>query len=227
MEEKKSKFAGLKKIFFTDEYIEESAVSNKIQSKELPTEQENKTIVNQFSISDPALLEKESKNIIDKIYKYLDSINSTEIDFIEVWDAMEEMGGVNETNLKATFAAMKVASKGNLSKDIIVNSGQGYLNKILTQLNEDVKSKKNEIQTIDAKKKDESAFLVSKKKEIEDNIKKLQSEFAQTGSFIKDLEFKYEPKIKEVQTKIAAGTNAIEKISAEINHIIALVNKTL
>ncbi|MFN5849877.1 MAG: hypothetical protein ACK43K_15415, partial [Chitinophagales bacterium] len=103
----------------------------------------------------------------------------------------------------------------------------GYLNKILTQLNEDVKSKKNEIQTIDAKKKDESAFLVSKKKEIEDNIKKLQSEFAQTGSFIKDLEFKYEPKIKEVQTKIAAGTNAIEKISAEINHIIALVNKTL
>ncbi|MFN9320798.1 MAG: hypothetical protein ACK58Q_09455, partial [Chitinophagales bacterium] len=142
MEEKKSKFAGLKKIFFTDEYIEESAVSNKIQSKELPTEQENKTIVNQFSISDPALLEKESKNIIDKIYKYLDSINSTEIDFIEVWDAMEEMGGVNETNLKATFAAMKVASKGNLSKDIIVNSGQGYLNKILTQLNEDVKSKK-------------------------------------------------------------------------------------
>lgn len=227
MEEKKSKFAGFKKIFFTDEYIEEKEGTTIDTPKEETIKTSEKTNTSHFTISDTNSLDKESKAIVDKIYKYLDSINTPEIDFIEVWDAMDEMGGINESNLKATVAAMKVVSKGALTKELIINSGKGYLNKIVDQLNSDLNSKNSEIQVIEAKKKDESSFLISKKKEVEDNIKKLQAELAQTDSFIKDLDFKYEPKINEIQTKIAAGQRAISKITAEINNIISLVNKTI
>lgn len=221
MEEKKSKFSGLKKIFFTDEYLD---INQEKKEEQIVV---NKAPTNQIPITNFSNLNSESQVILDKIYNYLDSINSPEIDFIEVWDAMDEMGGVNETNLKATFAVMKVASKGKLTKELIINTGNEYLSKITDQINIDLNSKNSEISNFEAKKKDEASFLVNKKKEIEENIQKLQGELTQTNGFIKDLEFKYEPKIKEVQMKIAAGQTAISKITDEMNHIITLVNKTL
>lgn len=221
MEEKKSKFSGLKKIFFTDEYLD---ISQEKKEEQIVV---NKAPTTQIPIANFSNLSSESQVILEKIYNYLDSINSPEIDFIEVWDAMDEMGGVNETNLKATFAVMKVASKGKLTKELIINTGNEYLSKITDQINIDLNSKNSEISNFEAKKKDEASFLVNKKKEIEENIQKLQGELTQTNGFIKDLEFKYEPKIKEVQMKIAAGQTAISKITDEMNHIITLVNKTL
>ena len=229
MDEEKSKFSAFKKLFFTDEYLENKKDEDS-EEVTLETETEpniKKTIQN--SIEVPFVIQniEETNTILNKIYNYLDSINSPEIDFIEVWDAMDEMGGINEVNLKSTFTVMKIASKGKLSKDLIISTGNHYLSKINEQINIDLASKSNEIKILENKKQDESIFLEKKQKETEEQIDKLQSELAQTKNFIQDLNLKYDPKLKEIQQKIAAGQEANNKITNEIKNIISLVTKTL
>jgi hypothetical protein len=231
-------FWSIKKLLFKDEFLEQepkkSPSEEKNVKKNIETAQNTdiKPIqINKPTPENPANLVTSSKSdsneLMEKIYAALKKMNMPGIDFLEVWDAMEAMGGVNEMNLKNSFLALKIASGNTLTKEMIIETGNKYLTTISGQLQTDISSKEAEEASLVNELKAKKTELETQKSNLLEQIKTLQAELQQVETTLGNIDNGYASKFSTVKSKIDAGKNAQQIIGQEINSIINLVEKNL
>src|SRR6185436_8109970 len=118
---------GLKKLAFKDEYLESEKTStntdfetNKVSNNQAPVQ--NYVANAPSTQSAPADVE----GMIKKIYGVLEKKNQPGIDFLELWNSAEAMGGATPQNLQNSFKALKIATGNTLTIKALVDSGEFY-----------------------------------------------------------------------------------------------------
>ncbi|MDX2305745.1 MAG: hypothetical protein NW226_23260 [Microscillaceae bacterium] len=236
-------FWSIKKLLFTEEFLDQNTQKpNKTENKEedifkkntIPSnktsqnpEIEKKPVANTSLVAENKAQNADSSELMEKIYAAIKKMNLPGIDFLEVWDSMEAMGGINETNLRNSFLALKIASGNTLTKEIILQTGRKYLEDISTQLNSDIQSKEAEKNLLENELKTKKAELEQKKSTLQEQLKNLQLELQQIENNLGNIEESYAPKFSSIHSKINAGLSAQQNISNEITSIIQLIEKTL
>jgi hypothetical protein len=236
-EENKS-FSFFKKLLFKEEFLEQptekSAESKKEVKKSVETAQttEIKPAQNTNPISENVANTElpnkaDSNELMEKIYAAIKKLNQPGIDFLELWDAMEAMGGVNVANLKNSFVALKIASGNALTKEIIIETGNKYLSTISGQLQTDISSKEAEELLLKNELADKKTELENRRNALLEQIKSLQTELNQVETSLGNIDESYVSKFDTIKSKINSGKNAQQTITNEIKSIIHLVEQNL
>lgn len=236
--EENAGFWSIKKFLFKEEYLEQNAEKSTTDKKTIKkdvetTQSTNNELIqtNKPTIENPTNTvipnKSDSNELMEKIYAALKKMNLPGIDFLELWDAMEAMGGVNVTNLKNGFVALKIASGNTLTKEVIIETGNKYLTTISSQLQTDISSKEAEELLLKNELTEKKAELENRRNNLLEQIKTLQTELQQVEAALGNIDEGYVSKFNSIKSKIDAGKNAQISITNEIKSIIHLVEQNL
>lgn len=212
----------VKNLIFTEEYVNgngEDTIANEKNSSEMTVNKTTAPVTN--TQSDPA----DQKAIMDKIYELLQKINKPGIDFLELWNAAEAMGGVNQTNLQNAFKALQIGSGNTLSIPGLVDSGMFYKTELEMQVNESIKKQNEQKEELKNKQGTEKNELLSSKSILEKEISDLTVKLNLVNKDLSEIDEKYVSKINQLEQKVALGKSQLEKVINTMLGIIDLVKK--
>ncbi|WP_104385738.1 hypothetical protein [Sphingobacterium sp. HMA12] len=161
-----------------------------------------------------------------KVYAILEKLNEQGVDFFEVWNAAAAMGKVEENTLKAAYTSLKFVDS-SLSKEKLVATGTNYANKLKETIAKESEQKQDEKRRTEQDRTMEIANLNSEIKTITENISKLQDDLQKKQIALGQINEKYEPKIKEIEQKIAIGNAAVGEVITEINSALHMINQSI
>jgi hypothetical protein len=216
-------FSGLKKMIFTEEYINADvnhvttttpSTSNTPQPSPSPVSIQTNTITANFG----------NDEMVKKIYELFESINKPGVDFFELWNAAEAMGGSNAVNLQNAFTSFKVLG---LTKDAAIASGQNYIAELQQKLNEDIARKQDQRQALMQSIANNNTNLQQQKASLENQIKTLTQQLADTNQQISKIDAEAAPQITAIDSKINAGKNALQVVVSEIKNVIGIVQNNV
>jgi hypothetical protein len=226
MEEKESKFSGifssLKKIIFTEEFI--SADQNAAMDEPKEGAQNIQNVVNTKSINAATTSNVSNAKMVEKMYALFESINKPGVDFFELWNAAEAMGGANAINLQNAFTTFKVVG---LTKEAAIASGQNYVAELQQKLNEDIAKKQEQKQIILNNTTSSKTNLQQQKNQLEIQLQSITTQLAEVNNKLLVLESNHQPQIVEIDTKIVEGKNALQTVVGEINTVIEVLKNSV
>ncbi|MGE8244202.1 hypothetical protein [Sphingobacterium detergens] len=161
-----------------------------------------------------------------KVYAILEKLNEQGVDFFEVWNAAAAMGKVEENTLKAAYTSLKFVDS-SLSKEKLVATGTNYANKLKETIAKESDQKQEEKKRTEQDRTMEIANLNSEIKALTENITKLQDDLQKKQVALGQINEKYEPKIKEIEQKIAIGNAAVGEVITEINNALHMINQSI
>jgi multidrug efflux pump subunit AcrA (membrane-fusion protein) len=161
-----------------------------------------------------------------KAYQLLESINQPGVDFLEVWNASEEAGGINPQTVKATFSALKYADK-TLTKDKLLTTGEYYCTQLQKAIDSDLQKKATERQQLEDRKAAERKQLATDISAVEAQLKALQQSLGEKQAQLTTLDASYEPKLRDLDEKISAGKATIDAMIREMQQLISIAKKEL
>lgn len=232
MSEEKSNFGGLfsklGKLVFTEEYISSNMPETSVSATDIrnndvkPTS--NTTTTNP---SIPTYSGTPQKEMLDKVHSLVEAINKPGIDFFELWNAAEAMGGINESSVSNAFVALKIASGNTLSKEVIINTGESYCAELKSALDTDINSKIATKNKITEQKNLNRNSLSSEITELNNKIVELQNTLKEKNQKLQNIDADFDPKLKEIDDKISNGKIAVDAVIAEMKNVISIANKTI
>jgi hypothetical protein len=222
-------FKRIGSLVFTEEYLQtENPADNKPEVKDVKT-----ALNSQF----PAAPQNTGGNffnagtanndMIKKVYSLLGSINKPGIDFMELWDAVEAMGGTTPQNINNAFVALKIASGNTLSKQLLLSSGNEYGNELKRKLELDINEKVEQKNTLLYEKKERKESLTSEIQQLTDQMQKLQATLLQKQNELNQIETTYLPRVHDIDTKILGGENAVKTVYGEIQKMLSIIENTV
>lgn len=212
-------FSGLKKMVFTEDYLESSRDKKAPSAHTQPSQPSPGASKEGIITTNMA-----SDEMVQKIYGLVETINKPGIDFFELWNAAEAMGGVNAANLQNAFTTLKVLG---LTKDTVLHSGEEYCNELQRRLNADIQKKREEKESMKLALENEKQQLQRDKQDLENKIKLLSSQLAETAEKLGQVDAKFLPNIQGIETKIQSGVNALNVVVAEIKTAMDIVKTTI
>lgn len=216
-------FKGLKKMVFTEDYLETGQPE---QTKPAATTAKS-TGASNFSPNNTAGIittNVASDDMVQKIYSLLETMNKPGIDFFELWNAAEAMGGANAANLQNAFTTLKILG---LEKASVLSSGEIYCVELQTKLNADVQKKKDEREALNVALQNEKQQLQREKQDIENKIQLLSSQLTETTTKLNQVDSKYTPQIQDIEGKIQSGVNALNVVVAKIKGVLETVKTSI
>jgi hypothetical protein len=228
-----SLFGGLKKLLFKDEFIEQAAptpVSPPIpdarpaQSQTPPPLPPSATGLS-ADFGAP-VTSNADEQLRTKAYQLLESINKPGVDFMEVWNAAEENGGVTAQNIRSAINALKYADK-SLTKEKILTTGNYYFGELQKALDTDLARKAAQRQQLEAEKTQNRQNLSAGITDMEKQIAALQQSLADKKQQLAELDASYEPKMAEIERKMQSGKATITAVLQEMRAMLAIVEKEL
>lgn len=168
----------------------------------------------------------DTKDMKLKVYQLLESMNQPGCDFFEVWNAATEMGGANAVNVKAAFTSLRFADS-TLTKDKLLQTGNYYKTSLTTVLDTETRKREAEKQGLQQQEEQAKNNLDVSIKQIEDEINNLQQKLAAQKTERDNIHSKYQPAITELDAKIAAGQQSVSSVIAEMEQVLALIQKEL
>ena len=161
-----------------------------------------------------------------KAYQMLESINRPGVDFLEVWNASEEAGGINPQTVKTTFNALKYADK-TLTKEKLISTGEYYCTQLQKAIDGDLQKKAAQRQQLDQQKVAERRELANGIAAIEKELAALQKNLEEKRSQLTALDATYEPKLRELDEKMTAGKATIDAMIREMQSLLSIAQKEL
>ena len=208
-------FSGIKKMVFTEDYLEaEKPVEKKSGDKPAVASAPINTALNNSGIITTNVA---SEDMVQKIYSLLETMNKPGIDFFELWNAAEAMGGVNVNNLQNAFTTLKVLG---LDKSTVLNTGEAYCSELQSKLNTDIQKKRDEREAMSTALQNEKQQLQRDKQDLENKIQLLSIQLSETTTKLNEVDAKYAPQIQSVETKIQSGVSALNVVVAEIKSVL-------
>jgi hypothetical protein len=214
-------FTGLKKMVFTDDYLETSQPAENQNTKAAPVPVQTNNHTNNTGIITTNIA---PDDMIQKIYSVLESMNKPGVDFFELWNAAEAMGGVTVTNLQNAFTTLKILG---LNKVTVINTGESYCTELQSKLNADIQKKKDEREYLNVALQTEKQQLQREKQDLENKIHLLSSQLTDTASKLNEVDGKYAPQIQSIEGKIQSGVNALNVVVAKIKAVLETVKANI
>lgn len=231
MSNEKSSFGGifgkLSKLVFTEDYLK--ANESESPEKIVPSSTSPSSVQPTTSASTPSTTYTGTpkQEMIDKVNALVVAINKPGIDFFELWNAAEAMGNINESTVSNAYVALKIASGNTLSKDIILNTGESYCSELKSLLDSDVNEKikiKNKI--ADSKNASRNS-LSNEITQLNNQIVELQNTLKEKNQKLMNIDADFDPKLKEIDEKIANGKLAVDAVIAEMRNVLSIAAKTI
>jgi hypothetical protein len=227
------KFGGLlgslKKMVFTEDYLESNTTAE-APKVEAPMPSISKPIIPQNTIvanaggTGIATTNMASDEMIAKIYDLFESINKPGVDFFELWNAAEAMGGPTAINLQNAFTSFKVLG---LDKNTLINSGENYVAELQSKLGDDIMRKSSDKDVMVAKLQNEKAQLQAAKNDLENQIKVLNTQLVETTNKLNQIDAGYQDELLAIDKKIQMGKNALNTVVSQITTVIQTIKTSV
>ncbi len=159
-----------------------------------------------------------------KAYQLLESINQPGVDFLEVWNAATENGGIS--GLKSAFNALKYADK-SLTREKVLSTGRYYTDALQKALAADLEKKAGQRKALEDEKTSQRQSLSSELSTLEKQIAGLQDLLSQKRSALEELDGKYEPRLRELEGKMASGKTTIESLLRQMQDVLRAAEREL
>jgi hypothetical protein len=215
-------FSKLSKLVFVDELqpnsSDKKAIVNDNPSTPLPKPE---TVVNS---SNPV---SASEEMIAKVHGLVESINKPGIDFFELWNAAEAMGGISSSSVTNAFVALKVASGDTLTKSVILSTGEYYCQALKDALASDIAQKTTMKQELLDNRSSNNKNLTQEIADLNQKISELQQNLQNKTKELQNLDANYEPKVKAIDDKINSGNAAVEKVISEMRNVINMAQQSI
>lgn len=222
---------GLKRLIFNDmpgnvpaRPEEENKMIPKEETPVKPVPAPTPAPVNDFTAADAGPSNIDEQELIRKIYQLFESINKPGVDFFELWNAAEKMGGPTPVNIQNAFTTLSVLG---LSKDLALKTGREYLQEIDQKIKADIQSKQQEKDHLVLQLQQEKASLQSKESELEKQILNLQKALQDTKAQLTQVDSKYTKPIFVLDDKMRIGYSALAIVSKEINAVLNTVEHSV
>jgi prefoldin subunit 5 len=224
-DEKTSKFSGifsgLKKMVFTEDYLETDKPELTKETKAAPAPTTFKSEPNATGIITTNVA---SAEMVQKVYALLQNINKPGVDFFELWNAAEAMGGITVTNLQNAFTTLKVLG---LDKMTVLNTGESYCSELQDKLNVDIQKKKDEKESLSLSLQKEKQELQRDKQDMENKIRLLTAQLDETTTKLNEVDSKYSPQIQNIESRIQTGVSALNVVVSEIKKVLETVKANI
>lgn len=180
--------------------------------------------VNTFTATDSGSSNIDEQELIQKIYQLFESINKPGVDFFELWNAAEKMGGPTPVNIQNAFTTLSILG---LSKEMALKTGREYLQEIDQKIKADVQSKQQEKDHLVLQLQQEKASLQSKEAELEKQILNLQKALQDTKAQLTQVDSKYTKPIFVLDDKMRVGLSALTIVNKEIAAVLNTVEHSV
>jgi hypothetical protein len=224
-------FGKLGKLIFTEDYLEQKqsdspeSITPNVAASGPVSAPANATVTSLNPTS--SFTGNAQKDMIAKVHALVDNMNKPGIDFLELWDAAEAMGGVNQTSISNAFTALKIASGNTLTKQTIISTGESYCTELQNAINSDVQGKQAQKNQLVAQQQNDQSSLTAEVDAITKQIQDLQNTLAAKKSQLESLARNYAPKIQDIDAKISNGQSAVQVVLQEMNQVLALVKTSI
>ncbi len=223
--------SGLKRLIFHDapgnvsKEPEEAAQPEQKRQEEDPVKSTPAPVTaNTFTAPDTGASNIDEQELVQKIYQLFESINKPGVDFFELWNAAEKMGGPTPVNIQNAFTTLSILG---LSKDTALRTGREYLQEIDEKIKTDVQSKQREKDHLVLQLQQEKASLQSKEAELEKQILNLQKALQDTKAQLTQVDSKYTKPIFLLDDKMRVGLSALRIVDKEIAAVLNTVEHSV
>jgi hypothetical protein len=172
--------------------------------------------------ADPAV----SQDMKDRVYDLLDKLNQEGVDFIEVWNAAQEMGGVNAANIRAAYTSLRFADR-KLSKQSLLQSGRDYVQALQRVIETESAKRLQEKSALEKEREDTRARLDTGIRGIEADIRSLQEKLSALTDQRQRIDDTFSPRIREIEEKIDAGRKAVDAVMQEMQAVIEIMERDI
>lgn len=235
MDEKKSNFDSLfsfiKNIGVKDEFREDEGEKKPPESS--PALKNNPVVSSQGTIKKPTEKENitsssssnqptsgEIAEMHNKMIEYITKINEDGIDFFEIFEAAQAMGGITPANLKQAFVILKIASGNTLTVESVLKSARRYKQELSDLVEENISSKTRDRELLVSNQNNEKLSLNNDVVRLSEEITKLTEELSQKRSSLQLIETKYTPDINSIDRKISAAELGKKEVFLKMDQAI-------
>jgi hypothetical protein len=229
-DEKKTGFSGilggLKKMVFTEDYLANAKPDETKKTPAATTAFKSAATTTATPPNNSGIITTNvaSEDMVQKIYSLLETMNKPGIDFFELWNAAEAMGGVSVNNLQNAFTTLKVLG---LDKSTVLNTGEAYCGELQSKLNTDIQKKRDERESMNVALQNEKQQLQKEKQDLENKIQQLSGQLTDTTTKLNQVDSKFAPQIQSIEGKIQSGVNALNVVVAEIKSVLETVKANI
>lgn len=169
----------------------------------------------------------EDKDVFEmnnKLIEYIRKINEDGIDFFEVWESSQAMGGTEE-NLKQAFMILKIASGNTLTVEKVIDSANRYKSKLNSLVENNVLEKKSMCDSLISNQNNEKISLQKDIERITNELERLNAELASKKNTLQNIDLDYSPKINSIKKQILVAESGLKNIIEKIDKTIFEINK--
>lgn len=218
-------FGGLKKMLFTEDYLEkEEKTEDTLPDPPKPAPKSTSTTTTTVTTSPVFVPAQTTDEVVNKLYGALEKINKPGVDFFELWNAAEAMGGASASNLQNAFTTLKVLG---LDKQTVLNTGEEYKQQLSKMINDDIQKKNNERNVLNLQQLTEKENLEKQKSDLESRIKELTQQLTDTNNKLSQLDGNYLPQIQAIDVKIQSGNAALQTVVNKIQTVLDIVKASV
>jgi len=220
-------FDGITKVIMKEEYLqqiheeseaEEPASNNVTPSKSVASAGQTQPPIPQQSGSDVEAM-------IKKIYAAFEDMNEPGIDFLELWNSVEAMGGVTEQNFIQAYKVLNIGAGNSLTVDGIVDSGKHYITELKKQIEGGIIQKKNERQKLVEQQQNEKVSLTVETNALAKQIQDLQKQLIDKQQKLAQVDSTYTSPIAAIDQKINVANAALEQVLNQLQGAVDLFSK--
>lgn len=161
-----------------------------------------------------------------RVYELLDKLNQEGVDFFEVWNAAQEMGGANATNIRAAYTSLRFADR-KLSKQSLLQSGRDYVQALQRVIETESAKRLQEKSALEKEREDTRARLDTDIRGMEAEIRALQEKLSALTDQRQRIDDTFSPRIREIEIKIDAGRQAVDAVMQEMQAVIAIMERDI
>jgi hypothetical protein len=216
-------FGGLKRLLFKDDFVEVPPKEPTTPAA-IPTGGGDSTAFGTNTPNEP--MGETDSSMKAKAYQLLESINQPGVDFLEVWNASEEAGGINSQTVKTTFNALKYADK-TLTKAKLLSTGEYYCAQLQKAIENDLQKKAAQREQLNQQKATERRDLADSITTVEKQISTLQQSLREKQAQLAALDATYEPRLRELDEKMTTGKATIDAMIKQMQSLIAIAQSEL
>ncbi len=224
-------FGGIRNAFLnavtTEEYREQ--IAEKQGSSEGPVAQSQKTEPLSATPNGRPFTSPEdsadAEKIAHKMFSFVEKLNQDGIDFFELWNAVEEIGGVNPQNIQVVYKTLFAASGKTLTVEKIISTGNYYIDELQKQITTDLGRKQKEKENLLTEQTTEKSRLNSEVEDLKIRIVNLQNELTEKQQSLNQIDGRYSLRVVAVEKQIQAGTAGLNKMLMTMQGIIGEVQK--
>lgn len=167
--------------------------------------------------------ERDLKLMLEKLYQKMMAINRPGIDFFEFWNLLEKFGGLSEGNLRNAFIAVNALATESISKEMLIESAQGYLKEITDLLRDSIEANQTKRKEVIGQNEKSRQQLVDEIDDLSTQITQLQAMRGKKQAELNKLNSGVMPEVSEIEKQILIRESArsifVEKLTKVVDQL--------